>query len=140
MTTIATDGNSIAADSLAVSGDLKNTAGFTKIWEFNGDYYGASGLLNDLVRFQEYQKDPESTDITRLSDVFFGLKLTKKGVYFFDNELFMHKGAKLSAVGSGREIALGAMHAGASPREAVKIACKLNAFSGGSVRVLYLVF
>jgi ATP-dependent protease HslVU (ClpYQ) peptidase subunit len=33
-------------------------------------------------------------------------------------------------VGSGAQIALGALHAGADAREAVEIACKISAFSG----------
>lgn len=37
-------------------------------------------------------------------------------------------------VGSGAQIALGALHAGAEPTEAVEIACKISAFSGGPIQ------
>lgn len=40
------------------------------------------------------------------------------------------------AVGSGSEFALGAVEAGASPRQAVKIATHLDLYSGGEVQTL----
>lgn len=39
----------------------------------------------------------------------------------------------IAAFGSGREIALGAMHAGASAKKAVEIAAKLDAYTRGPV-------
>jgi ATP-dependent protease HslVU (ClpYQ) peptidase subunit len=40
------------------------------------------------------------------------------------------------AVGSGSDFALGALAAGATPQEAVKIATQLDAYTGGKVRVV----
>lgn len=40
-------------------------------------------------------------------------------------------------VGSGAQIALGALHAGAEPIEAVEIACKISAFSGGPIQQVF---
>ena len=42
---------------------------------------------------------------------------------------------RIMAKGSGGDIALGAMHAGATPREAVKIATKLDIYTGIGVQV-----
>lgn len=137
MTTIATDGVSIAGDSLAVSGDLVSSKGIRKIWRFAGDLYGGSGLLNDIVTFQKWQNEGSEGEI-ELSESFGAIKVTKRGVYFFDNALHYHKANKLWATGSGREIALGAMYAGASAHTAVRIASRLNVGTGGPIRVLYL--
>lgn len=40
-------------------------------------------------------------------------------------------------VGSGADFALGALHAGAEPTEAVEIACKVSAFSGGPIQQVF---
>ena len=38
--------------------------------------------------------------------------------------------------GTGRDIALGALKAGATPKEAVEIACRVDVHSGGSIQVV----
>ena len=136
MTTIATDGHSMAADSLATSGDLTIGLDVVKIFRYAGAIYGACGLLDDLVKFKRLLEDGD-VDI-ELSDVFSVIRLSDRGVHFTDKDLIWHKGAKLHAIGSGREIALGAMHAGATPTEALYIAKKLNINTGGKIRTLYL--
>jgi ATP-dependent protease HslVU (ClpYQ) peptidase subunit len=45
---------------------------------------------------------------------------------------------KFFAVGSGAAVALGAMHMGASAREAVAIACRVDAYTGGRLQVMTL--
>lgn len=42
------------------------------------------------------------------------------------------------AIGSGAAAALGALHAGATPAQAVKIACMVDASSGGRIRTVAL--
>ena len=42
------------------------------------------------------------------------------------------------AIGTGGQVALGALVAGAGPREAVRIACELDAGSGGKIEVFKL--
>lgn len=95
MTTIATDGSSIAGDSLIVSGDLTSKASAVKIWRHNKDLYGCCGQLNDLSMYREWQNsgyDPDKTP--ELSESFSGLKVTPKGVYFFDETFQYHKGTR----------------------------------------------
>jgi hypothetical protein len=127
----------MAGDSLAVSGDLTAGALIKKVWRYNGNVYGMTGQLNDLEVIKQWQLggcegEPE------FSDDFSAMMLTKKGIFFFDKTLQYHKGANLWALGNGRELALGAMYAGASPTQAVRIACKLNVNTGGPVRTLWL--
>lgn len=40
------------------------------------------------------------------------------------------------ALGSGGDYALGAMHAGASPQQAIEIACRIDTGSGGAIQVI----
>lgn len=139
MTTIATDGVSIAGDSLATSGDLVAFRSVVKIWRFKDSLYGACGLSTDLLKFKEWQKsDEDAEDTPTLSEGFSGIKLSRKGVWHFDNAFAPHKAPKLWATGSGRELALGALYAGATAHRAVSIAAKLNVNTGGPIRVLYL--
>lgn len=67
------------------------------------------------------------------------LILRKTGVAVIEPsgyELRIERG--FHAVGSGAHAALGALHAGASPADAVRIACKVDAQSGGRVRTVRL--
>jgi hypothetical protein len=70
---------------------------------------------------------------------FEALVLTEKGLYHFDEDL---SGGKVDrewfAIGSGSFAALGALHAGKTPEEAVLIACKVDPYSGEPVQVLKL--
>lgn len=57
-------------------------------------------------------------------------------VYTYDDELVPLRTPVPAACGSGGSYALGALHFGASPTEAVKIARKLDSLSGGRVQTL----
>jgi ATP-dependent protease HslVU (ClpYQ) peptidase subunit len=78
-------------------------------------------------------------DFPELDEEFEALVLNRDGsVQGFD-----YKGRWLqeelpTATGSGREFALAAMDLGASPEDAVKIACERDMLSGGTITTLHL--
>lgn len=87
-------------------------------------------FLNWLIAGEPEDDKPE------LSEGFGALVLRKSGIFAYNAFLeSMPVDSDCAAMGSGYEIALGAMHAGATPREAVKIACDLNVYTGPPVVV-----
>lgn len=137
MTTIATDGKTIACDSLATWGDMRITHNRKKIHKIGDMYVGASGNSEFISAYIEYLKTGKNKPTTE--DAHTLLFLTKGGVYLQTDTRFNRiKVNSVMAIGSGREYAIGAMMAGASPYEAVKIAIKNDLNSGGKVVVYSL--
>ena len=70
---------------------------------------------------------------------FEALVLTKKGLYHYDEYL---SGGKVTqewfAIGSGAKAALGALHAGATLEESIRIACKVDTMSGEPIQIMEL--
>lgn len=111
----------------------------------NGNLYGFSGSIVEADEAFEFLQDDTKT--------------IKKPIKFTDNEtfytiievivtgaVFIYEGtvdpiqfkAPFYAQGSGSDLALGAMAAGASAEEAVKIACKYNIYSSEPVTIISL--
>lgn len=140
MTTIATDGKSMAADGLAVDHcDTVITETRSKLRRLkDGRIAGGSGNSFDLTSWFEWLDAGKKGDCPVQSEQFAGLILSSEGVLWVD-----YKGRETSvptpsATGSGQDYAYGAMEAGASPEQAVLIACKRDIHSGGEVTVLSL--
>jgi hypothetical protein len=58
-----------------------------------------------------------------------------EGIHYTDNSYVVYKiDAPFHAVGSGSELAIGAMSAGASAKEALKIASQYDIYTGGKLR------
>ena len=71
-----------------------------------------------------------------LDENFTGLILDESGLYEYKSFLVpIRIDQDFWAIGSGAQAALGAMHMGASPEEAVKIACEIAPDCGGPVVV-----
>jgi hypothetical protein len=141
MTTIATDGKSMAGDGMAKDHcetivDMKRQ----KVYRLSdGRIVGGAGNSFDLIAWRDWLEAGKSADCPIVSDQFAGLILTPDGaVYWVD-----HKGRELPipppcAVGSGQDVALGAMDFGAAPGEAVAIASRRDSHTGGKVSVINL--
>jgi hypothetical protein len=133
MTTIAYDGNILAADT-QVTCQNSWVAGFAnKIHKLSdGSYIAFAGNMNALpsiVDYFETGKEPELKDVQ-----FELLHIDSTGIahdYYND----MQKGfAVIPWVGgSGAQIALSALHMGKNAIEAVELACKLDIRTGGDV-------
>jgi ATP-dependent protease HslVU (ClpYQ) peptidase subunit len=98
---------------------------------------GFAGSAGDIVGIADYFEDPDSwKKPPKLSGDMNGLVLTQEGnIYIFQNPgRWLLVDAPYAACGSGSVFALGAVNAGASVKEAVKIASKLDPWSGMGVK------
>ena len=136
MTTIATDGKSMAADGQCQNHrDVIVNTERRKIHRLkDGRIAGGAGNSFDIASWVEWLNAGKEGDCPIESDQFSGLILDNSSTVLWVD----HKGRETLtpapiAVGSGHELAIGAMEAGASPREAVEIACRRDIYSGGAV-------
>ncbi|MBS7457706.1 hypothetical protein [Coralloluteibacterium stylophorae] len=139
MTTAAYDGHEIAADSQITSGDRRSSR--SKLIR-NGDLVAAGAgdflSIDEVISWLRGEgPKPSSGDAeilagSRATGQVFRYLLTSEGLFRYDVT------GQLFSIGSGGDYALGAMSAGTSAREAVRIACKHDLYSSGPVRACKL--
>lgn len=142
MTTIAIKDGIISYDSQCTAGDRIESLKYDKKHSLHGYHFFSSGSVSDIekliaVFFDERSlpKPPKNGSLQATTYVV----TPEKDVYmcgFYDDELWMdHIGwRECTAIGSGSAYAIGAMDAGATAQEAVKIACGRDIYSGGRIR------
>lgn len=142
MTTIATDGRSMASDSQVQDHrDVVVDRDRPKVHRLDdGRIVGAAGNSFDADAWVAWVSTGKNGDCPIQGDSFVALILNLDGSVLWVD----HKGREVltpvpCAIGSGEEIALGAMDAGVSPYRAVEIACNRDIYSGGPVRSLFLI-
>jgi len=142
MTTVAYKNGEMAADSRSYTGG-KITAGMKqKIHRLkDGSLFGASSSKVGLC--DKFRRDTEERGVEGVYDETMcqGLLVTPGGEIYIFNDGVAWSGpcrALFTAIGSGEEFAMGAMAAGATPAEAVRIACELDNWSGGEVLTMRL--
>ena len=147
----------IAADSIITRGDTKiNTAGNSrpKLFKISGMLIGAvgdgedisllkhyfgdhmienfdeEGILKFLISYKKWKKDiyPDEDSINQIIIACDGKCYSSDGISAFRIEDYF-------AIGAGIDQALGALHAGASPRDAVKAACDLCIYASEPILV-----
>jgi len=136
MTTIATDGDTMAGDGMIASDGVVFHRGFVKVRQLpDGRIVGVCGSAYDIEPFSAWLV--EGGDKPELSDAFEALVLDPTGecrCYSGDCTSIVEE--LPTACGSGRQIALGAMEVGATPGEAVEIASRRSLGTGGKITVL----
>ena len=145
MTTIAFDGKTLAADGQITRGvSTVMTLGQQKIFKSVGvfDVISFAGDWEPVVEFLAWAVNPDienppAGDYTVIF-VIDGVVMCS-GMDTPFNEYVTVKKGEIDAWGSGSLIALGAMHSGKSARQAVNLACKLDVFTGGTVRSVRVV-
>lgn len=145
MTTIAFRDGIISSDSRATWDDWSQSRCIklyrvkSKVDPVKGDVIvGTAGHGSAALLFMDWL---ENGGEPRLHDrgvdentEFECLVMHKSGVYVADRLCRFEKLEEdFWAAGSGRQAALGAMHAGKSAVDAVRIACRIDSFSGGRV-------
>lgn len=139
MTTVAWDGKTLAADSQATMGSLRCTV--VKIARSRTGFLAAgAGEINSIVpwlRWVERGLKPDEQPDS-LHDKSHVIIVDPKGrAYTFEGSTTrLPLRAKFWALGSGMELALGAMAMGADARTAVKVAAKFDVYTGGRIVVL----
>lgn len=138
MTTIATDGKSIAADTMISSSE--ELLGYAeKLFETkDGGLAGFAGSVCVLEQVKNWLQGHTENPPEFLNDTEFEGLILRKGRVFYMNHHFIEiEYLSPNAVGSGASIALGAMLHGANPREAVQYAIERDLFTGGTVTILH---
>lgn len=142
MTTIATDGVTIAADGRSTRGWEIVGRRERKIIVRGGLVFalgGCRGMMEPLISWWiDENSDPKK--VPPCGDGEEGwclLVMSKDGASFMTNKVPYPDAIDVPfATGNGREYARGAMMAGADPRRAVEIACECDAASGGEIQVV----
>lgn len=137
MTTIAYKDGILASDSLVTGNGMR--CGMTvKISKGKNGMGGCAGSASDAEKLTNWIKNGGSMkkppELSREID---GLYIRKNGktYYYADGGFSKFKG-KFAAVGSGERYAMAAMQSGKSAKGAVKIACKLDCYSGGKINII----
>lgn len=138
MTTVCTDGKTIACDTrVSSSNGGVYPARITKIHRVDDRFIGHCGDLwqgHMYLRYLIDGKPPEK----KLKD-FNAIILDKDGtIYHVDPTLNELELTGPFAIGSGMDCALGAMAAGATPAEAVMIASRYDIYTASEVLVYHV--
>ena len=137
MTTIATDGKSMAGDGQACVESMVTTFDRVKVHRLpDGALLGCAGDSGEIIAFRKWLV--EGGKHPRLKELS-ALLLRTDGVLLYYCEFEEPSVMSIpAAIGSGRAIAIGAMEAGASPERAVEIAAKRDTGTGGMITALHL--
>lgn len=137
MTVIAWDGRILASDKQVTMNGIKFST--TKLkYLGNGEYAAMTGDRNDCLAMLEWYKDGADRDkfpqLGKGNDSY-SLLLVIRGnnlsaVYYENSPFAVNVEDRKIAFGCGRDLALGAMAAGVSAFEAVKIACQFDIHCG----------
>lgn len=137
MSTIAFRRGIMAADSRGTSGDIIRGK-VRKLYQLaDGRVVGIAGDVGYEPEFIAWLDDgakPENRPDFSGASSFSALVGSTEGFVVYGRELRCQViGADFYAIGSGNEIALGAMAMGASARRAVELACDFDVYTGGEI-------
>lgn len=140
MTTICFRDGIFAADSLVNEDGI--ICGYTKkIHKCEDLYYGVSGNIDVIHEFgnfllgSEYDKVFLQEEKTSFSAIVVDSR--KKTVVYYTKRLKPEiSDFPFHAIGSGKDIARGALLMGASAKKAVECAAKLDGYTGGKIQVV----
>lgn len=133
MTTVATDGKTIAADTQSLNGS--GTANkVTKLWRFkDGSIFGVAGDLQDGILAKEWFEN--GGEKPKLSENFSGLLIRKGKIFKVENQLAPWEIQPPASIGTGRDFSLMAMVMGISPADSIHLIIqkRLDVGTGGEV-------
>jgi len=131
MTTIAATKSVMAADSSA--SDDNGRVSVRKLFRVPGGVLGFAGVASVGPRLAQWLINERRGDPPDMSDTH-ALLITGDAIWFFDEVPHPYEILDpFCTLGSGGQAATAAMHCGKSPKEAVKIAAKIDTFTGGRI-------
>lgn len=139
MTTIAIDENYVlASDSRTSQAGLITSQNFVKVFQVRDNLIAGAGSICEIKSFLLDFKNNNKTTSADLDSCQIVI-LKKKKLYIVeasvDERYHLVPINPPYAIGSGGEIALGAMLAGASAEESVKLASMIDVFTNNNVQV-----
>lgn len=139
MTVIVYKNDWLASDSLVSTSGSIRTGYVPKIARGKAVMGGGAGQPGDLERYLDWIRGDCKGDLPEFSKYFSGLLIDEGDLYYVEQDTGLYlAGSKQGAVGSGYEVAMGAMEAGASAHNAVRAAIALDTNCGGEIQVLTL--
>lgn len=139
MTTIVYRDGVIAADTATFihDGNLRAPFRASKLFRLSdGSVIGGAGLCRDIVRFGKWLETRSGERPTMGNDYTIIQALPDGCVVIHDGSDEREITGPFCAAGSGAMAAYGALFMGATAREAVEIAMKLDPWTGGEVEVV----
>ena len=147
MTTIAWDGETLAADSCVSSEEFTHPTFFTKLRKVSNLIIGSCGDVYSSLQFERWVRNNHAKEgllcenaeanFPRCFDENFEAIVVFPWRAVTYNRLGIpHTVSDREALGSGAGYAIAAMLAGADAKRAVEIACQLDPSSGGKVKVI----
>lgn len=134
MTTIAWDGRTLAADTLATAGGL--AYGIVKAVRLkDGRLYAGSGAAEDCQAVLNWlYSGGEKPTVKDYAGIVIGADLS---IWRYEDKLVPFPVTdRFHAIGSGRDFAIAAMHMGKTAREAVELAIVYDIYTGGPITEL----
>lgn len=150
MTTIAFDGETIAADSLITShGNNVGEAGKIAINSNNTEIYAFAGDIATFpawIKWWQGSQDPKDIPVIPADSRCVLIIVNEEGIFEVDSSapyktecgIKIHDGRTVYAAGSGQDLALGALFVGAKAASAVDAAKHFDTGTGGSINVVTL--
>lgn len=142
MSTIAANRSEIVADSQVTSDSGvivgRSAKKIKRLGPGDSDLVACMGREDNCIAFEKWYADGQNPDEKPdLDEYFCALVLTagRRLFKYFDCCTPVEVIEENVVIGAGDQLAMGAMAAGATPKEAVEIACRLNAYTGGPVLV-----
>ncbi len=134
MTTIATDGLTMAGDGLITGNGLVHGSAARKVIKLpDGRLVGVCGTYYGILAFANWMTS--GGDKPDLPESFEALVLAHDGCTSWNDKCQSCPQEVPAVTGSGGALALGAMLAGCSPAEAVSIASQRDIGTGGTIIV-----
>jgi ATP-dependent protease HslVU (ClpYQ) peptidase subunit len=139
MTTIAYRDGELATDSRITAGDMIVSDKRTKVHRMrDGSLVAWAGAVQDAELLLRAMRKTSNDPHPKLQDIS-ALHLRVDGsLWEYEGEAWVKQDPGYYATGSGSPYAFAAMDAGASAKDAVRIAIKRDANSGGKVQSLKL--
>lgn len=140
MTTIATDGHTMAGDTQCSDGHTRSFVK-TKVCKVQGWLVGYAGTLAECVQVLDSMREKRMTpkQYAATYNIPQGVQLLcvdpDGKIYEFSHGAFIEQDAEYFALGTGDGVALGAMYMGASPYKAVQAAMEHNPSTGGKITI-----
>lgn len=137
MTTLVCSRELMASDSQCTRGTTPSFT--TKLFRGpDGSVLGISGNFNQALALVDFLcgRSESPPDFSEEVSV---LQLRRDGIWIYDGSTRpVRVDLPFFACGSGSDIALGAMHMGAAPEQAVKAAIRFDVYTGGKVQTMTL--